>query len=239
MGNSEVGHLNLGAGRVVRMDITRIDTMHRHGRLLLAIPVLVEAIKQRAGADAPALARPGERWRRALAPAAPVRAAEARSQLGLTRVYVHAFLDGRDTLPTSVQATSTNCGSRCARSAWASSPVSAGATTRWIATCRWERELKTFDAMVKGNAEGGADPDAAAQVREGYNNGVTDEFTMPFVCTDDSGRPVAPWGMKTLCICFNYRADRVRQITRVLARNVEGGLTKLTARPAQGRRARP
>jgi 2,3-bisphosphoglycerate-independent phosphoglycerate mutase len=88
---------------------------------------------------------------------------------------------------------------------------------------RWEKEKKAFDAMVTGQPEGGAYVDAVARVKECYNNGVTDEFIVPFVCTDTAGKPVGLIRDEDVCICFNYRADRVRQITRVLTRN--SGLT--------------
>ena len=84
---------------------------------------------------------------------------------------------------------------------------------------RWEKEAKAFRAMVTGQAEGGAYVDAIARVRESYNNGVTDEFIEPFVCVDEQGNPIGRITDHDAVICFNYRADRVRQITRVLARN--------------------
>ena len=93
---------------------------------------------------------------------------------------------------------------------------------------RWEREKKAFDAMVKGVAEGGAYTDPVARVKECYNNGITDEFIMPFVVTDENGRPNGVIRDDDVCIMFNYRADRARQITRVLARN--SGLSKEAGR---------
>src|SRR3984957_1492955 len=88
---------------------------------------------------------------------------------------------------------------------------------------RWEREKKAFDAMV-GKTEGGAYADPIARIKESYHNEVTDEFVEPFVVVDAGGKPCGPLSDSDACICFNYRADRVRQITRVLARN--SGLSK-------------
>jgi 2,3-bisphosphoglycerate-independent phosphoglycerate mutase len=88
---------------------------------------------------------------------------------------------------------------------------------------RWERTKKAFDAMVTGVAEGGAYTDAVARVRECYSNGITDEFIVPFVDTHPDGAPIATIREGDACLMFNYRADRARQITRVLARN--SGLT--------------
>jgi len=97
---------------------------------------------------------------------------------------------------------------------------------------RWERELKAFDAMVKGRGEGGLHTDPVARLRESYNNGVTDEFVIPFTCTDAKGKPIATIADEDVCICFNFRADRARQITRVLARN--SGLTAEDGRELPG-----
>src|SRR5664279_6154936 len=84
---------------------------------------------------------------------------------------------------------------------------------------RWEREKKAFDAMACGDAEGGRYIDAVQGVKESYNRGVTDEFIIPFVVTDERGEPVGNIRDGDVCINFNFRADRARQITRCLARN--------------------
>ena len=84
---------------------------------------------------------------------------------------------------------------------------------------RWERVVKAFDAMVYGKGEGGTYADAVQGMKESYNKGVTDEFVLPFVCTDSRGEPLARIADDDACICFNFRADRVREITRALCRN--------------------
>src|SRR5664279_94314 len=84
---------------------------------------------------------------------------------------------------------------------------------------RWEREKKAFDAMACGDAEGGRYIDAVQGVRESEKRGVTDEFIIPFVVTDNRGEPVGNIRDGDICINFNFRADRARQITRCLARN--------------------
>jgi 2,3-bisphosphoglycerate-independent phosphoglycerate mutase len=88
---------------------------------------------------------------------------------------------------------------------------------------RWEKEAKAFRAMVTGDPEGGRYVDAVARVRESYHNEITDEFVEPFTCVDAAGEPIGLIASNDAVLCFNYRADRVRQITRVLARN--SGLT--------------
>src|SRR6201994_3336547 len=89
---------------------------------------------------------------------------------------------------------------------------------------RWERIAKAYNAMVFADAEGGKCADPVQGMKDSYNKGVTDEFVIPFVCTDSCGQALATIRDEDSCICFNFRADRVRQITRVLARN--SGLTK-------------
>lgn len=231
MGNSEVGHLNIGAGRVVSMDITRIDAMIANGSFY-EHPEIVRAI-DRACEDGRQLHLLGllsdggvhsqQAHLHALLRAAKMRGAE--------RVYVHAFLDGRDTLPTSgvgylevLERTMRELG--VGKLATVSGRYYAMDRDR-----RWERERLAFDAMVKGVAEGGAHGDAIARVKESYSQGVTDEFVVPFVVTSDSG-PVARVRDEDSCICFNFRADRARQITRVLAR--ESGLTAQDGRELPG-----
>jgi 2,3-bisphosphoglycerate-independent phosphoglycerate mutase len=84
---------------------------------------------------------------------------------------------------------------------------------------RWERIAKAFNAMVFGDGEGGKYVDPVQGVKDSYNKGLTDEFIVPFVCVDNRGEPLATIRDEDSCICYNFRADRVRQITRALARN--------------------
>ena len=97
---------------------------------------------------------------------------------------------------------------------------------------RWERERKAFDAMVTGKAEGGAYPNPVARINECYNNGITDEFIIPFVVVDAAGKPVGQIRDEDVCINFNFRSDRAREITRVLTR--ESGLNKQGGRDLDG-----
>ncbi|HTV81092.1 MAG TPA: 2,3-bisphosphoglycerate-independent phosphoglycerate mutase [Acidobacteriaceae bacterium] len=225
MGNSEVGHLNIGAGRIVQMDITRIDALIASGEFFTH-PTLVQAMQK---------ARKTQLHLFGLVSDGGVHSHQehlyallktARQQ-GIEKVFVHAFMDGRDTLPTSgagylasLQQKMREFGGRLA-----------SVSGRYYAMDRdrrWEREKKAFDAMVKGQAEGGACADAIARVKQSYNNGVTDEFLIPFVVTDGHGRPNGVIRDEDVCIMFNFRADRARQITRVLARN--SGLTSEAGR---------
>jgi 2,3-bisphosphoglycerate-independent phosphoglycerate mutase len=219
MGNSEVGHLNMGAGRIVHMDITRIDLMIQNGEFF-SHPVLLDAMKH---------ARTGERRLHlfGLVSDGGVHSQQAHlyallkmaKQNGLDRVFVHAFMDGRDTLPTNgagyleqlqQKMREYNCGKI------------ATVNGRYYAMDRdrrWERIAKAYNAMVFADAEGGKCADPVQGMKDSYNKGVTDEFVIPFVCTDSRGQALATIRDEDACICFNFRADRVRQITRTLARN--------------------
>ena len=219
MGNSEVGHLNIGAGRIVHMDITRIDLMIRNGELF-SHPVLLDAMKH---------ARTGERRLHlfGLVSDGGVHSQQAHlyallkmaKENGLERVFVHAFMDGRDTLPTNgagyleqlqQKMREYNCGKI------------ATVNGRYYAMDRdrrWERIAKAYNAMVFADAEGGKQADPVQGMKESYNKAVTDEFVIPFVCTDSRGQALATIRDDDSSICFNFRADRVRQITRALTRN--------------------
>jgi 2,3-bisphosphoglycerate-independent phosphoglycerate mutase len=219
MGNSEVGHLNIGAGRIVHMDITRIDLMIRNGEFFKQ-PVLLEAMKH---------ARTGDRRLHLFGLISDGGVHSQQEHLyallkmakenGLERVFVHAFMDGRDTLPTNgagyleklqQKMREYNCGKI------------ATVNGRYYAMDRdrrWERIAKAYNAMVFADAEGSKKSDPVQGMKDSYNKDVTDEFVVPFVCTDDHGQPIATIRDDDSCICFNFRADRVRQITRALARN--------------------
>jgi 2,3-bisphosphoglycerate-independent phosphoglycerate mutase len=218
MGNSEVGHLNLGAGRIVRMDVTRIDSAIADGSFFRD-PTLVYAMDQAARTGSEKTARAlhligllsdggvhsHQRHLYAL-----LRMAK---QQGVTRVYVHAFLDGRDTMPTSGLGYLAELERQFAEIGVGKLASVSGRYYAMDRDLRWEKSKQAFDAMVTGHAEGGSYPDAAGRVKELYSNGIHDEFTPPFT--------VDPDGLirdEDAVICFNYRADRARQITRVLTR---------------------
>jgi 2,3-bisphosphoglycerate-independent phosphoglycerate mutase len=223
MGNSEVGHLNLGAGRIVRMDMTRIDTAIMDGSFFTD-PTLVRAFEL-AGQKGRALHLLGllsdggvhshQRHLYALLRMA--------AQHKLTRVFVHAFMDGRDTLPTGGVGYLEELTQHFKEYGVGHLASVSGRYFAMDRDLRWEKERQAFDAMVTGTPEGGSYHDAIARVRECYSNGVTDEFIPPFTCVGVDNKPVGLIRDHDVCICFNYRADRVRQVTRVLTRN--SGLT--------------
>jgi 2,3-bisphosphoglycerate-independent phosphoglycerate mutase len=221
MGNSEVGHLNMGAGRIVHMDITRIDLMIQNGEFF-SHPVLLAAMKH---------AREGERKLHlfGLLSDGGVHSQQAHlyallkmaKQNGVDRVFVHAFMDGRDTLPTNGAGYLEQLQQKMREYNSGQIATVSGRYYAMDRDRRWERISKAYNAMVFGDAEGGKLADPVQGMKDSYNRDVTDEFVLPFVCTDKdkAGRPLAIVRDDDACICFNYRADRVRQITRALARN--------------------
>src|SRR5438270_847973 len=219
MGNSEVGHLNIGAGRIVMMDSTRIQVMIQNGELL-SNPVLLEAMKN---------ARSGGRKLHLFGLLSDGGVHSYQSHLyallkmakqnGVDRVFVHAFMDGRDTLPTSGVGYMQQLQQKMREFNAGKVASVSGRYYAMDRDRRWERIAKAFNAMVFGDGEAGKYVDPVQGIKESYNRDVTDEFIVPFVCVDNRGEPVATIGDDDSCICFNFRADRMRQITRALARN--------------------
>jgi 2,3-bisphosphoglycerate-independent phosphoglycerate mutase len=139
-------------------------------------------------------------------------------QNGVERVFVHAFMDGRDTLPTNGAGYIEELQQAMREYNTGKIATVSGRYYAMDRDRRWERIAKAYNAMVSGEAEGGKYADPVQGVKESYNKGVTDEFIVPFVCTDAKGQPVATIRDDDSCICFNFRADRVREITRALTR---------------------
>jgi 2,3-bisphosphoglycerate-independent phosphoglycerate mutase len=224
MGNSEVGHLNIGAGRIVQMDITRIDAQIASGEFQKN-PAIVKAMHR---------AREGGRQLHLFGLVSDGGVHSHQEHLyallrtareyGVERVFVHAFMDGRDTLPTSGAGYIAALEQKMREYGVGRIASVSGRYYAMDRDRRWERERKAFDAMVTGNSEGGAFPNPVARIKESYNSGTTDEFLIPFVVTDAAGKPTGVIRDEDVCINFNFRADRARQITRVLAR--ESGLNK-------------
>jgi 2,3-bisphosphoglycerate-independent phosphoglycerate mutase len=223
MGNSEVGHLNIGAGRVVYMDITKIDLMIEKSDFF-SNPVLLEGIKN---------ARNGGRQLHICGLLSDGGVHSHQNHLyallrmarqnGVDRTFVHCFMDGRDTLPTNGAGYIQQLQQKMREYGVGKIASVGGRYYAMDRDKRWERELKAFNAMVAGNGEGGTTIDPVQGVKESYNRDVTDEFIVPFVCVDNRGGPLGVIRDEDTVINFNFRADRARQITRCLAR--ASGLT--------------
>jgi len=232
MGNSEVGHLNIGAGRIVHMDITRIDLMIQNGEFFRH-PVLLAAMKH---------ARTGGRRLHifGLVSDGGVHShithlyalLKMAKQNSVDHVFVHAFMDGRDTLPTSGAGYLQQLQQKMREYNTGKIASVSGRYYAMDRDCRWERIAKAFNAVVHGDGEAGKYADAVQGTKDSYNKGVTDEFIVPFVCVDNRGEPLATIRDEDSCICFNFRADRVRQITRALTRN--SGLNEQQGRDLPG-----
>ncbi len=212
MGNSEVGHLNIGAGRIVQMDITRIDELIRSGRLR-ENPALKAAM---------AHARTSALHLLGLLSDGGVHSQiehlyallEVARREGVENVYIHGFTDGRDTPPTSgaqfvgsLQRRLDELG--CGRLATLSGRYYAMDRDR-----RWQRIEKAFLAIVAG--EGNRTRGPVAALEASYSAGVTDEFLLPTVVTSGDGSPVGSIRDGDAVIFFNFRADRARQLTLAL-----------------------
>jgi len=215
MGNSEVGHLNLGAGRVVPQDLVRISQSIQRGDFYQLEPLvaLCRAVKASGGTlHLMGLLGPGG-----------VHAIDqhllACIELGVRhdvpRIAVHGFLDGRDTLPTIGAQVVRQLEADLQRLAPGRAVIATlvGRYYGMDRDRRWERTKLAYDAMVRGIGEQVTDPVAA--VEAALARGETDEFVKPIVVVKD-GKPVAPLRDGDGVFCFNYRSDRMRQIVRAL-----------------------
>lgn len=211
MGNSEVGHLNMGAGRIVYQDLTRISKSITDGDLFEKEELKAAADNCRNNNSAlhimGLLSDGGVH-----SDISHIKALiEFAKREGLEDVFVHCFMDGRDTSPTSGAGYAKEL-EECMR----------GHKTGRIATIsgryyamdrdnRWERIEKAYAALVKG--EGVYHTDAVSAIEDSYGQGITDEFIVPVVITSD-GKPVATIKENDSVIFANFRPDRARQITR-------------------------
>ena len=215
MGNSEVGHMHLGAGRVVYQDLTRIDQSIRDGDFF-ENPALVAAMARCEG-DRHALHLLGlvseggvHSHRRHLAALIDM-AARRR----IERVFVHAITDGRDTAPTGgaddlaeIERTMTRAGAGRIASV-------IGRYYAMDRDRRWERCERAYDALVSGH--GRSAREARTLITQAYDAQVTDEFIEPGVVLAADGQPIGRVADGDSLVFFNFRADRARQITRALA----------------------
>ena len=209
MGNSEVGHTNMGAGRIVYQELTRITKSIEEGEYL-SNPVLLHAMEN---AEKPGAAL----HLMGLLSDGGVHShirhlfglIEMAKKMGVEKVYVHCFMDGRDVPPTSGAEYIEELQKELEKTGVGKIATVSGRYYAMDRDNRWERVVKAYDAMVNG--EGVKAPDPAAMMRQSYADGVTDEFIVPAVVTEGaevkSGDSV---------IFFNFRPDRARELTRTL-----------------------
>ncbi|HEX9080225.1 MAG TPA: 2,3-bisphosphoglycerate-independent phosphoglycerate mutase [Desulfuromonadaceae bacterium] len=214
MGNSEVGHLNIGAGRVVYQDLTRITKSILDGDFFTN-PVLLDCIaKTRAAGGrlhlAGLLSDGGVHSHNTHLYAL----LELAKREGVKEVFVHCLLDGRDTPPQSGAGYLEELEAEIARIGCGRIATVMGRYYAMDRDNRWERVEKAYNAMVCG--EGECRSSAAEAIRLSYGAGVNDEFVVPCVICAD-GAPVGPIRDNDGFIFFNFRSDRAREITRALA----------------------
>lgn len=213
MGNSEVGHMNLGAGRVVYQELGRIHKAVDDGELI-SNPVLKEAFEYAKTENKKVhfigLVSDGgvHSHTKHL-----IGLCEAAKSYNLDKVFIHGFLDGRDTDPNS----GLEYISKLEAYLSTSQTKVASLIGRYYAMDRdnrWERVKQAYDVMVKG--VGTPSTDLLSSIKESYNEGITDEFLKPIVKVDASNTPVAVIESGDVVICFNFRTDRGREITLAL-----------------------
>ncbi|MEP6925186.1 MAG: 2,3-bisphosphoglycerate-independent phosphoglycerate mutase [Pyrinomonadaceae bacterium] len=216
MGNSEVGHLNIGSGRVIKMDLSRIDYAIETGELY-ENPVLIAAMdaarENGTALHLIGLLSDGQVHSSQEHLFALIRMAKKR---GLRKVYVHCFLDGRDTPPSSAHVYLEALEIKMSEIGVGEIASLCGRYHAMDRDKRWERTAKAFNLLVRGEGIRAADP--VAGVRQSYQHGVTDEFVEPIVI-EKNGLPVAIIQDNDSVICFNYRSDRARQITEALTQS--------------------
>jgi 2,3-bisphosphoglycerate-independent phosphoglycerate mutase len=214
MGNSEVGHMNLGAGRIVYQDLVKVN-LAVENKTLNNEKVLVDAFNY---------AKTNHKDVHFLGLLSDggvhshinhlIGLVDAANDFGLKNTYVHAFTDGRDVDPKSGKGFVTTLNNHLKNTPTKLATV----TGRYFAMDRdkrWERVKLAYDALVKGVGE--ASTDVENSIQANYDNDVTDEFIKPIIMTGASGKPLTTVKEGDVIIFFNFRTDRGRELTEVLS----------------------
>ncbi len=214
MGNSEVGHMNLGAGRIVYQDLAKINKAVKEDTLKNE-PVLKEALDFAKANNKPVhflgLVSDGGVHSHIDHLKALIKVAD---EAGVEKSYVHAFTDGRDVDPKSGKGFLVDLTNYCAdRNTKLATVV--GRYYAMDRDKRWERVKLAYDVMV--NSEGTKSQDIGAAMQQSYDDGVTDEFIKPLVMTDANNEPLAKIQEGDVVIFFNFRTDRGRELTQALS----------------------
>jgi 2,3-bisphosphoglycerate-independent phosphoglycerate mutase len=212
MGNSEVGHLNIGAGRIVYQDLTRINISVRNGDIFKnsAFRDAISNVKAKnSSLHLMGLTSYGGVHSHMTHLYALIKLAQDTE---IKKVYVHAFLDGRDVPPKAALGDITELNAFCKAHGNAKIATVMGRYYAMDRDKRWDRIKLAYDALSEGVAPYKA-PDAETAVSEAYSRGETDEFVKPTVVTDSEGNPIATIQDHDSVIFFNFRADRARELT--------------------------
>jgi 2,3-bisphosphoglycerate-independent phosphoglycerate mutase len=226
MGNSEVGHTNLGAGRIVYQDLVRINRAVEDGSFF-SNPVLLEAVRRaRAGSGTVhfmGLVSDGgvhshvEHLHACL---------ELARREGVPRAFVHAFLDGRDTPPRSALEYLRDVEKRLGERGYGQIATVTGRYYAMDRDQRWDRVALAYGALVRG--EGYKAASGVKAVEDAYGRGENDEFVKPTVVVDAAGAPRGRVGEGDVVVFFNFRSDRAREITRAFTAE---GFKEFEAKP--------
>ena len=213
MGNSEVGHLNIGAGRIVYQDLVKINRACNDNSILQN-PEIIKAYSYARDNNKKihflGLVSDGgvhsslEHLKKLL---------DISKEYGVENSYVHAFMDGRDTDPKSGKGFIEELEAHMEKSTGKIASI-IGRYYSMDRDKRWERVKKAYDLLVKG--VGQPFTNMVEAVQASYDAGVTDEFILPIVHTDQAGKPLATIEADDVVIFFNYRNDRAKELTIVL-----------------------
>jgi 2,3-bisphosphoglycerate-independent phosphoglycerate mutase len=212
MGNSEVGHLNIGAGRVIYMDVTRIDRMIASGEFF-ENPVLLDSMRHARTHRLHLMGLCSDGGVHSLLTHLAALLEMAKRQ-GVEQVFIHCFMDGRDTPPESGAGFIEQLQRQLRQIGVGKIATVSGRYFAMDRDKRWDRIERAFGAMVLGNGEKSTDPVAA--IKRSYERGVTDEFIEPITIVDDRNQSVGLIRDDDACIFFNFRADRGREMTLAL-----------------------
>ncbi|MFN5478383.1 MAG: 2,3-bisphosphoglycerate-independent phosphoglycerate mutase [Chitinophagaceae bacterium] len=227
MGNSEVGHLNLGAGRIVYQELQRINVAIRNGEFQQN-PTLLSAIdyakKNKKDVHLMGLVSDGGVHSHINHLKAITDVCKSE---GLHNVFIHAFTDGRDTDPKSGLGFIQELEKHLSTSVGKIASI-CGRYYAMDRDKRWERVKLAYDALVNG--KGKLATSSSTAIQESYTKGVSDEFIQPIILTNSLQQPLATIKEGDVVICFNFRTDRCREITEVLTQKdfPEQGMKKLT-----------
>lgn len=214
MGNSEVGHLNIGAGRVVYQELTRISKAIRTGEFAQN-PILSQAMDR-------VKEGPGALHLMGLLSDGGVHShldhlfalLDKAKEIGVKKVFIHAFLDGRDVLPQSAKEYMTRLNSKLEEVGLGKVATVMGRYYIMDRDHRWERVEKGYRALVDG--EGLKAPNPFAAIEKSYDVRITDEFIEPTVIIDAEGNPIGRIKDGDSVIFFNFRSDRAREISHAI-----------------------
>jgi 2,3-bisphosphoglycerate-independent phosphoglycerate mutase len=227
MGNSEVGHLNLGAGRIVYQELQRINVAVRSGNFAKNEHLLTSVMHAKmAGKPLHLVGLVSNGGVHSHIEHLKAITTLCKAE-GLTEVYIHAFTDGRDCDPKSGLSFITELQDHLNKTTGKIATVS-GRYYAMDRDKRWERIKLAYDALVNGTGDKATD--AIAAVENSYRNNITDEFIKPTVIFNEGQQPLATIRDGDVVLCFNFRTDRCREITEVLTQTdmPEFGMHKLS-----------